>query len=77
MQAPGDLVRLSLRTRRGSMSREIARRRDQRQRGLACAPELLVLTHGCFHALDGVEVAVLAQQTGAEHRDEPIGLAPS
>ena len=70
MEPTCDLERLPLRAGGGGVGGEVAGGGDERQRGVGGAGEQLVLAQGRVDALDGVEVAVLADERGAERRDE-------
>jgi hypothetical protein len=75
MEATRDLEGLTLGASRGRVRGEVARGGEQRERGVVRAGEELVLADGCLDALDGVEVAVLADERRAERGDEPGPLA--
>src|SRR5436190_19308984 len=73
VQATRDVERLALRARRRRVSREIPRGRDQRECGVAS--DELVLPDGRLHALDGMEVPVLAEERSTEHRHQSCRIS--
>src|SRR5881409_288040 len=70
VQAAGELERLALRASRRRVGGEVAGGGDQRQGGLVRAAQQLCLARGRLDALDGVEVAVLAEEAASEHGHE-------
>src|SRR5436305_7463902 len=75
VQAPCDLERLALRTRGGRVRSQVSGGGYQRQLRPIRAGQQPVLRDGGLDALDGVEVAVLAQQRAAERRHQPVAIA--
>jgi len=75
MEATRDLEGLTLGASRGRVRGEVARGGEQRERGVVRVGEELVLADGCLDTLDGVEVAVFADERWAERGDEPGGVA--